>query len=288
MLHPTASHIFVKHTPKQDKGKPICPLIQMETINMEGEELNPSPHDTIIEHTKTKMQESEQVASERDTNTRHKKHGGERRAWNLHHPNASHQISVNLTPKQDKGGSICQLINIETNSTEGVELNPSLHGKIIEHTETRLQEIEQTVFESNTSTRQQKHGGERRARPLPHSTASHQIVAKHTGPRRRERLDEIEKKGQSPSPHMYRTHNHSIDNTQRGNPSPSTPSKAPIGTRETSPPHTGWQAPSGIGREALVCGTKTARGGCQMLPHLLVVGARNSHDPDPAGFRYGG
>ena len=41
--------------------------------------------------------------------------------------------------------------------------------------------------------------------------------------------------------------------------------------------------PSGIGREALVCGTGAARGRCQMLPHLLVVGAGNSGDPGPAG-----
>jgi hypothetical protein len=42
-------------------------------------------------------------------------------------------------------------------------------------------------------------------------------------------------------------------------------------------------APSDIGREVLVGGTGAARGRCQMLPHLLVVGARNSHDPGPAG-----
>ncbi len=44
-----------------------------------------------------------------------------------------------------------------------------------------------------------------------------------------------------------------------------------------------YVAPSGIGREALIGGTRAARGRCQMLPHLLVVGAGNSGDPDPAG-----
>jgi hypothetical protein len=47
----------------------------------------------------------------------------------------------------------------------------------------------------------------------------------------------------------------------------------------------GYAAPFGIGREALVCGTRTARGRCQMLPHLLVVGADISCDPSPARFR---
>ena len=43
-------------------------------------------------------------------------------------------------------------------------------------------------------------------------------------------------------------------------------------------------APSGIGREALVGGTGAARERCEMLPHLLVVGAGNSRDPaGPAG-----
>ena len=42
-------------------------------------------------------------------------------------------------------------------------------------------------------------------------------------------------------------------------------------------------APFGNGREALVRGTRTACGRCQMLPHLLVVGAENSGDPDPDG-----
>ena len=41
-------------------------------------------------------------------------------------------------------------------------------------------------------------------------------------------------------------------------------------------------APSGIGREALVGGIKAARGCSQMLPHLLVVGAGNFDDPEPA------
>jgi len=42
-------------------------------------------------------------------------------------------------------------------------------------------------------------------------------------------------------------------------------------------------APSGIGRETLVGGIRAACGSCQMLPHLLVVGAGNSDDPDPVG-----
>jgi hypothetical protein len=39
----------------------------------------------------------------------------------------------------------------------------------------------------------------------------------------------------------------------------------------------------GIGREALVGGTKAARGRCQMIPHLLAVGVGNFGDPDPDG-----
>ena len=42
--------------------------------------------------------------------------------------------------------------------------------------------------------------------------------------------------------------------------------------------------PSCIGREALVGGTGDARGGCQMLPRLFMVGASNSCDPGPVGL----
>ena len=44
------------------------------------------------------------------------------------------------------------------------------------------------------------------------------------------------------------------------------------------------EAPSGIGLETLFGGTGAAREGCQMLPHLLVVGAGNSCDPGPVCF----
>ena len=71
-----------------------------------------------MEQTKNKVQKSDQVATERDTNMCRKKHGGERRARHSHHPNATHQISPKHTPKQDKGGSICQLLNIETQTTK--------------------------------------------------------------------------------------------------------------------------------------------------------------------------
>jgi len=39
-----------------------------------------------------------------------------------------------------------------------------------------------------------------------------------------------------------------------------------------------------VGIQALVGRTGDARGGCQMLPHLLVVGASNSCYPGPAGL----
>jgi hypothetical protein len=55
--------------------------------------------------------------------------------------------------------------------------------------------------------------------------------------------------------------------------SDSTPSQEDINTR-----------PSGIGPEALVGGTAAARGGYQMLLHLLVVGDGNSCDPGPDGL----
>ena len=45
-------------------------------------------------------------------------------------------------------------------------------------------------------------------------------------------------------------------------------------------------ARASIGREALLCGTGAARERCQMLPHLLVVGARNSFDHGPARHRH--
>jgi len=71
-----------------------------------------------MEHTNTKLHKSEQAATERDTSMRHKKHGGERRARHSHHPSATHQISPKHTPKQDKGRSTCQLLNIETQTAK--------------------------------------------------------------------------------------------------------------------------------------------------------------------------
>ena len=47
---------------------------------------------------------------------------------------------------------------------------------------------------------------------------------------------------------------------------------------------TGNKATSSIVR-ALVCGTKTARGRCQIPPHLLVAGDGNSCDPSPVRLR---
>ena len=40
-----------------------------------------------------------------------------------------------------------------------------------------------------------------------------------------------------------------------------------------------------IGRKALICGSRDARGRCQMLPHLLVVSVVNFCDPRLVGLR---
>jgi hypothetical protein len=99
MLHPTASQISVKHTPKQDNGRSIRPLINIETFNKEGAKPSPSLQRKLIEYSVTKLEESGQTAADWDTITRNPKHGGERSARHVLHPTAP-QIYVKHTLKQ--------------------------------------------------------------------------------------------------------------------------------------------------------------------------------------------
>jgi hypothetical protein len=57
---------------------------------------------------------------------------------------------------------------------------PLLHYKTMEHTKTSLQESEQATTDRDTNTRHRKHGGERLAQRLPHTTTSHRISPTHT------------------------------------------------------------------------------------------------------------
>jgi hypothetical protein len=144
MLHPTASHMPIKHTPNHDKGRSLCPLKIIETSITEGAAPNPSLHCKLTEYSATRLQESGQSAVDWNTNTRSPKHGGARIARHTLHPSAS-KICVKLTPKKDTGGSNGQLINKETIRTEGAEPNPSLHYKQTKYSATKLKESGQTA-----------------------------------------------------------------------------------------------------------------------------------------------
>ncbi len=121
MLHPTASHISVKHSPKQDTGGSSCQLIIEETNRKEGAVPNPSLYRKLTEYSETRLQESGHCAADWDTSTRNQKHGGERSARHMFQLTASH-IFVKHTPRHDKERSIFPLIQIEPSNTEGNEM----------------------------------------------------------------------------------------------------------------------------------------------------------------------